>query len=119
MKEGEAIISPMVSRAIEKAQNVSKNKLPPLKHVLEYDDIMNQQRTVVYGLRRGVLEEKFDLEFMSQSVKYVAETIALKYSPDRTLSKSDLDGLEKELTAEYHMDIPVKSQLEGVQVFSR
>jgi preprotein translocase subunit SecA len=118
MKEGEAIISPMVSRAIEKAQKrVEEQNFSSRKHVLEYDDIMNQQRTVVYGLRKGVLEEKFDLEFMSQSVKYVAETIALKYSPDRTSDKKwDLDGLEKELTAEYHMDIPVKSKLEGVQV---
>ena len=106
MKEGEAIISPMVSRAIEKAQKrVEEQNFSSRKHVLEYDDIMNQQRTVVYGLRKGVLEEKFDLEFMSQSVKYVAETIALKYSPDRTADKKwDLDGLEKELTAEYHMD---------------
>ena len=80
MKEGEAIISPMVSRAIEKAQKrVEEQNFSSRKHVLEYDDIMNQQRTVVYRLRKGVLDETFDLEFMAQSVKYVAETIALKY----------------------------------------
>ena len=118
MKEGEAIISPMVSRAIEKAQKrVEEQNFSSRKHVLEYDDIMNQQRTVVYRLRKGVLDETFDLEFMAQSVKYVAETIALKYSPDRKEDKKwDLDGLEKELAAEYHMEIPVKSKMADMQV---
>ena len=88
MKEGEAIISPMVSRAIEKAQKrVEEQNFSSRKHVLEYDDIMNQQRTVVYGLRKSVLEDKFDLNFMNQSVKYVSEAVALKYSPDRTEDK--------------------------------
>ena len=47
----------------------------------------------------------------------MAETIALKYSPDRREDKKwDLDGLEKELAAEYHMEIPVKSKMADMQV---
>ena len=113
MKEGEAIISPMVSRAIEKAQKrVEEQNFSSRKHVLEYDDIMNQQRTVVYGLRKSVLEDKFDLNFMNQSVKYVSEAVALKYSPDRTEDKKwDLEGVDKELEAEFHMKLPIKETL--------
>jgi preprotein translocase subunit SecA len=45
MKEGEAIISPMVSRAIERAQKrVEEQNFGIRKHLLEYDDVMNQQR---------------------------------------------------------------------------
>jgi len=57
MQEGEAIVSPMVSRAIERAQKrVEEHNFSSRKHLLEYDDVMNQQRQVVYKLRRQMLD---------------------------------------------------------------
>lgn len=57
MKAGESIEHRMVSRSIEKAQEkVEKHNFDIRKHLLEYDDVLNQQRTVVYKYRREILE---------------------------------------------------------------
>ncbi|MBD3273214.1 preprotein translocase subunit SecA [Candidatus Dependentiae bacterium] len=57
MKPGESIEHKMVSRSIEKAQQkVEKHNYEIRKHLLEYDDVLNQQRTVVYEYRREILE---------------------------------------------------------------
>ena len=57
MKPGESIEHKMVSRSIEKAQEkVEKQNFDIRKHLLEYDDVLNQQRTVIYQYRREILE---------------------------------------------------------------
>jgi preprotein translocase subunit SecA len=57
MKEGEAIEHHMVSRSIEKAQErVEKHNFDIRKHLIEYDDVLNQQRTVIYQYRHDILE---------------------------------------------------------------
>ena len=55
-KEGERIESPMISKSIERAQKkVEENNFGVRKHLLEYDDVMNKQRTVIYEKRRHAL----------------------------------------------------------------
>lgn len=57
MKPGESIEHRMVSRSIEKAQErVEKHNFDMRKHLLEYDDVLNQQRTIIYQYRRDVLD---------------------------------------------------------------
>ena len=57
MEEGIPIESRMISKRIEAAQKaVESQNFESRKHVLEYDDVMNKQRTAVYGLRRQLLE---------------------------------------------------------------
>ena len=57
MKEDEAIESAFVSKNIESAQEkVEKHNFDTRKHLLEYDDVLNQQRIVIYSYRREVLE---------------------------------------------------------------
>ena len=52
-KEGEMIESPMINHSIERAQKkVEENNFGIRKHLLEYDDVMNKQRTVIYEKRR-------------------------------------------------------------------
>ncbi len=105
MKEGEAIVSPMVTRAIEKAQRrVEEQNFSSRKHVLEYDDVMNQQRQVVYSRRRKILEGTIDTGFMSEAVKSVVEGILSKHSPDTSSATHwDIDLVTKELSAEFHI----------------
>lgn len=110
MKEGEAIVSPMVSRAIERAQKrVEEQNFSSRKHVLEYDDVMNQQRKVVYERRRAVLENKADFSFFEDSVKSVIETVIIKYSPESSTAKSwNEEELKTELDSEFNLDISLK-----------
>ena len=107
MKEGEAIVSPMVTRAIEKAQKrVEEQNFSSRKHVLEYDDVMNQQRQVVYTRRRKILEDKADIAFLRDGLKSIAEGILSKYSPDTSVNSAwDFEAASKELSAEFHMPI--------------
>jgi preprotein translocase subunit SecA len=63
MKDGESIEHPMVSRSIEKAQErVEKHHFDSRKHLIEYDDVLNQQRTVIYEYRREILDGEEQLE---------------------------------------------------------
>lgn len=83
MQEGEAIVSPMVSSAIERAQRrVEEQNFSSRKHLLEYDDVMNQQRQVIYGLRNEALHNKagHQLEFIPETVKKMAESLVSKHS---------------------------------------
>ncbi len=74
MKEDETIESRFISKTIENSQEkVEKRNFDIRKHLLEYDDVLNQQRIVVYGYRRSILEgnqEIYDLvrDLISQSV---------------------------------------------------
>ena len=74
MKEGEVIESPLVTRSVERAQKrVEDHNFSSRKHLLEYDDVMNQQRQVIYRLRRQMLEsletgKQSELEFIESAV---------------------------------------------------
>lgn len=113
MKEGEAIISPMVTRAIEKAQRrVEEQNFSSRKHVLEYDDVMNQQRQVVYARRRKILEGSFDTSFMGDALKSLVEGILSKYAPETTNRSSwDLEAARKELSAEFYTDLELDNTM--------
>ena len=110
MKEGEAIISPMVTRAIEKAQKrVEEQNFSSRKHVLEYDDVMNQQRKVIYGRRRNILDGALNLDFMKDSVEGISEGICAKHSPELTNSPEyDLKAIQEDLSNEFHLEVDLK-----------
>jgi preprotein translocase subunit SecA len=111
MTEGESIVSPMVTKAIERAQRrVEEQNFSSRKHLLEYDDVMNQQRQVIYARRLQVLENEVDIDFLEETVARVAHRFILKHSPDETNgSKWDLPSTAKELTAEFSKPINLDS----------
>jgi preprotein translocase subunit SecA len=107
MKEGESIISPMVTRAIAKAQmRVEEHNFSSRKHLLEYDDVMNQQRQVIYSKRRQILEGKAQLDFLENVAGHLAEKQIEKYSPEHTNADSwNLEAMSQDLTAEFGHNI--------------
>lgn len=116
MKEGEAIVSPMVTRAIEKAQKrVEEQNFSSRKHVLEYDDVMNQQRQVIYTRRKKILEGTMDLDFIEESIAGVAEGIVLKHSPETTQKDLDIGELQQDIQAEFHNDVKIVADTEEDQ----
>jgi len=94
MKEGEAIESRLMSRQIEGAQRmVEGHNFDIRKHLLDYDKVMNQQRTAIYGLRNAIL----DGEDMTQTVlqmmrEVIDETVESHYVP-RNPIKSNFETL--------------------------
>jgi len=95
MKEDEIIESSFVSKTIERAQEkVEKHNFETRKHLLEYDDVLNQQRGVVYAYRRDVLEGEdriYELirDFM---VKIIEDMIEL-HCPQRTISPRQVEAV--------------------------
>jgi preprotein translocase subunit SecA len=103
MQEGEAIVSPMVSRAIERAQRrVEEQNFSSRKHLLEYDDVMNQQRQVIYGLRNEALNNTAgnQLDFIADTIKKMVADIAGKHSAAEKGGGFNLQGIEQDVKSE-------------------
>lgn len=111
MKEGESIVSPMVTRAIEKAQRrVEEQNFSSRKNLIEYDDVMNQQRQVVYDRRRDALLGKADVHFIKSRTESLIEEVIVKNSPEAlNADKWDLDAIAKELSNLFGMPIRLNS----------
>ena len=95
MDDGEPIEHRMVSNAIEKAQmRVEAHNFDIRKHLLEYDDVMNQQREVIYAQRRQILGgENLKDDFLDMAEE-VLEELLEEYTADTALEESDLQSLE-------------------------
>jgi preprotein translocase subunit SecA len=110
MKEGESIVSPMVTRAIEKAQRrVEEQNFSSRKNLIEYDDVMNQQRQVVYDRRRDALLGKADVHFIQSRVETILGDMIAKYSPEATNSEVwDFDGLIKDFNSVFRHPVDLR-----------
>ena len=84
----------MLSRTIENAQKkVEQQNFLIRKRVLEYDDVMNQQREVVYKYRREILEGRDMSEPAKEELRGVFERIVQEYTPGDFIEDWDVDGL--------------------------
>lgn len=87
MGEDEPIEHKMISNAIAKAQKkVEGHNFEIRKHLLEYDDVMNEQRRVIYGLRKDILSDKGNMGFIEEMVEEVSELLVENYRPQRKVS---------------------------------
>lgn len=107
MEEGEAIVSPMVTRAIEKAQKrVEEQNFSSRKNLLEYDDVMNQQRQVIYARRRLALQGKGDLDYMWDVSYNKIHDIIEEHSPEALNTEEwDLTAAENKISLEFNTKI--------------
>ena len=114
MPEGEAIEHAMVTRAIENAQRkVEGRNFDIRKQLLEFDDVSNDQRKVIYEQRNELLEATDigeTISAMRGDVLY--EIIATHIPPGSVEEQWDIPALEKELVAETGLDLPVGKWLE-------
>jgi preprotein translocase subunit SecA len=114
MEKGEAIEHPWVSKAIENAQRkVEQHNYNMRKTLLQYDDVANDQRTVVYEQRNELMETD-DITDIIDAVRHdVANSLISEYMPPGSLDEQwDVPGLEEALTREYGLEIPVGKWLD-------
>ncbi|WP_127715975.1 preprotein translocase subunit SecA [Halobacteriovorax sp. HLS] len=84
MEEDEPIEHKMISNAIAKAQKkVETHNFEIRKHLLEYDNVMNEQRRVIYRVRKDILGDVDNLGFINEMVEDVADVLANTYTPER------------------------------------
>jgi len=116
MEEGEPIEHKLVTRAISTAQKrVETRNFEIRKHLLEYDDVMNKQREIVYGLRRQMLEEDSQEETVLEWIEEVAEGLVGRYArQDAHPDDWDLVGLNEGLHRQFDFRLPPGGKLDEV-----
>jgi preprotein translocase subunit SecA len=114
MEEGEAIEHPWVNKAIENAQRkVEARNFDIRKQLLEYDDVANDQRKVIYSQRNELMEEGDIGEVIEGIRRDVVATALDSYIPPQSLEEMwDLEGLEEKLKADLGVELPIRQWFE-------
>jgi len=115
MPEGEAIEHPMVSRSLESAQRkVEARNFDIRKQLLEYDDVANDQRKVIYQQRNELLETDDISETITAMRQGVLHDLFRVYVPAESVEEQwDIAGLETALAAEYQLQLPIADWLKA------
>ncbi len=110
MQEDEPIEHKMISNAIAKAQKkVETHNFEIRKHLLDYDNVMNDQRRVIYKLRKDILGDEGNLEFIQEMIEDVSAMLVDLHTPER---KTSLEAwpwpeLVKSFQVTFHTDYVV------------
>ncbi|MCF7698578.1 preprotein translocase subunit SecA [Loktanella sp. M215] len=118
MKEGEAIVHPWVNKSLERAQaKVEGRNFDIRKQLLKFDDVMNEQRKVIFGQRREIMEAQ-DLSEIARDMRHqVIEDMVDEHMPPRSYSDQwTTEALYADVIQNLGMDVPVMAwaQEEGV-----
>ena len=115
MEEGEAIEHPWVSKAIENAQRkVEAHNFDIRKQLLQYDDVANDQRKVIYQQRDDLLHSETISEAIKNMRLDVLETLFRNYLPENSIDEQwQLEELEQALINEFGMELPIRKWLEA------
>ncbi|HEX5356117.1 MAG TPA: preprotein translocase subunit SecA [Aquabacterium sp.] len=115
MPEGEAIEAGIVTRSIESAQRkVEGHNFDMRKQLLEYDDVSNDQRKVIYQQRNEILETVDVVEAITNLRKGAMTDVVRTFVPAESLEEQwDLVTLEKVLKDEWHLEIELVKWVEG------
>ncbi|MCR8914769.1 preprotein translocase subunit SecA [Marinobacter panjinensis] len=114
MKKGEAIEHRMVTNAIEKSQRkVEGRNFDMRKTLLEYDDVANDQRTVIYDQRNEVMSSD-DISDMVKTIREdVVDSLISEFIPPQSMPEQwDVPGLESQLQSELAISLPVQKWLD-------
>ncbi|MBN49451.1 MAG: preprotein translocase subunit SecA [Spongiibacteraceae bacterium] len=115
LEKGEAIEHRMVSNAIEKAQRkVEGRNFDIRKQLLEYDDVANDQRRIIYQQRDELLHDE-DISPMLEAIRAdVVSSIVAEYIPPQSIEEQwDIAGLEKRMESEFAVSAPVQTWLDA------
>jgi len=109
LKEGEAITHPWINRALEKAQGrVEARNYDIRKHLLKYDDVMNDQRRVIYDQRCDLMGEEDVREFIGEIREEVIGDLIQRHIPEKAYpSDWNMKGLHEEMRRLFGLDLEV------------
>ena len=115
MEEGEAIEHPWVTKAIENAQRkVEAHNFDIRKQLLQYDDVANDQRKVIYRQRDDLLHAESISEPVKDMRKDVLLSVVRAAIPLNSIDEQwDIEGLEQSLHSEFGVTLPIKEWLEN------
>ncbi len=106
LQEGEVIQHPMITKSVERAQKkVEENNFAIRKRLLEYDNVMNQQREVIYTQRRQILRGESLKDNVSEMLNNFATRTVKKY-----FESGDVEGLREEVRRNILVDVDISSE---------
>ncbi|MCT4576641.1 preprotein translocase subunit SecA [Donghicola sp.] len=109
MKEGEAIVHPWVNKSLERAQaKVEGRNFDIRKQLLKFDDVMNDQRKVIFSQRREIMEAQ-DLSEIVQDMRYqVIEDLVEEFMPPKSYADQwNTEGLQAAIIETLNQDMPI------------
>ncbi|MDO8272401.1 MAG: preprotein translocase subunit SecA [Gammaproteobacteria bacterium] len=114
MERGEAIEHSMVSKSIEKAQRkVEGRNFDIRKQLLEYDNVANDQRTIVYRQRNELMASTSVSELITSMRQEVAQQVVGSHIPPQSVPEQwDVEGLEQAIEAQFAKKLPVQQWLD-------
>ena len=114
MPEGEAIEHPLVTRSLESAQRkVEARNFDIRKQLLEYDDVANDQRKVIYQQRNEILDSDDISDTITAMRESVITNIFRRYVPEESVEEQwEINSLESALKSELLFEVPVNSWLQ-------
>ena len=109
MKEGEAIIHPWVNKSLERAQaKVEGRNFDIRKQLLKFDDVMNEQRKVIFTQRRDIMEASDLSEIASDMRHQVIDDLITEHMPPKSYADQwNTEGLYADVIATLGIDVPV------------
>lgn len=109
LKDGEALTHPWLSKALEKSQGrVERQNFEIRKNLLKFDNVMNDQRKIIYEQRREIMEDEAVDELVSDMRHTVIEDLIAKHIPPNAYAeKWDVDGLKLEVQRVLNLDLPI------------
>ncbi|MCB1888416.1 MAG: SEC-C domain-containing protein, partial [Rhodocyclaceae bacterium] len=109
MKEGEAIIHPWVNKSLERAQaKVEGRNFDIRKQLLKFDDVMNDQRKVIFGQRREIMEAEDVAEIAADMRHQVIDDLIEQHMPPKSYADQwDMQGLYAQVIEQLGIDVPV------------
>ncbi len=118
MQPGESIEHPWVSKAIENAQRkVEAHNFDIRKHLLEYDDVANDQRKVVYEQRRELMQTEDISENLTAIREDVTDNTVGEYLPDGSVEEQwEIEGLNQALEGTFGLSLKVQEWLDDESV---
>jgi len=118
LKEGEAIVHPWINKALEKAQQkVEARNFDMRKNLLKYDDVMNDQRKVIFEQRIELMTQEDVHETVTDMRHQVVDDLVAKHIPEKAFAEQwDVKGLAEEIETIFNIRVPVAewAQEEGI-----
>ncbi len=110
LKEGEAIIHPWINRAVEKAQQkVEARNFEVRKNLLKFDDVMNDQRKVIYEQRIDIMETADVAETVRDMREQVLNILVAKHIPPNAYAEQwKTEEMQGEVRRLFNLDLPIK-----------
>jgi preprotein translocase subunit SecA len=110
LQEGEAIVHPWVNKALEKAQQkVEARHFEGRKYLLKYDDVMNDQRKVVFEQRKELMRAEDVQETVEEMRADVIDALVSRFIPAQAYSEQwQVDSLHEEVLRLFNLDLPLQ-----------